>query len=129
MRLRSTDNFGAVARRRRRRLGISQAEVASRAGVTRQWLVRFEQGNADVSLSKAFSVLSELGLIVRADEPSTAETPEFRIPQIDLTQLDMAALRKSLNAVNTSNDRTEAEVRDGLKRMNAIDREHEASDD
>lgn len=105
MRVRRVEDFGAIARQRRRDLGLSQAQVAERAGVTRQWLVGFEKGNSEVSLSKAFAVLRELNLDVRTDpaEAHTATihdprlpTATFRIPKIEVPELNMDVLRQSL---------------------------------
>ena len=126
MRIRHIDDFGAIARQRRRDLGLSQAEVASRAGVTRQWLVRFEQGNSEVSLSKVFSVLTELELLVKAEpvesnESSTAATQRtFSIPQIEMPLLDMTALRASLEAASRGPSQAViAETKTAIQRMNA----------
>jgi len=104
MRIREVEDFGAVARQRRRDLGLSQDALAKRAGVTRQWLVRFEQGNPDVSLSKAFAVMIELGLTLRTDPSEsrsrTIDVPNFSftIPKIELSQIGMDALRATLDA-------------------------------
>jgi HTH-type transcriptional regulator/antitoxin HipB len=91
MRIREVDDIGPVARQRRRDLELSQAEVARRAGVTRQWLVRFEQGNADVTLGKAFAVLRALGLAMRLN-PSTdsaASIDLYRIPRADTVDAEV----------------------------------------
>jgi HTH-type transcriptional regulator/antitoxin HipB len=79
VRIRAEGDFGTIARQRRRDLALSQAELAERAGVTRQWVVRFEQGNAEVSLSKAFAVMRELSLTLRAD-PVDAHNSGVRPP-------------------------------------------------
>lgn len=104
MRIREVEDFGAVARQRRRDLGLSQDALAKRAGVTRQWLVRFEQGNLDVSLSKVFAVMVELGLTLRTD-PSESRSRtigmpsfSFTIPRIELSQIGMDALRATLDS-------------------------------
>jgi transcriptional regulator with XRE-family HTH domain len=49
---------------------MSQEELADEAGVTRQWLIRFEQGGSEVSLSKVFAVLAALDLVTLV-EPRT----------------------------------------------------------
>lgn len=95
MRIRSIDDFGAVARQRRRDLGLSQAGLAERSGVARQWLVRFEQGNTEVSLSKVFAVLTELDLLVRLDpiKPESASMPKLVIPNLPVTELQVDEAR------------------------------------
>ncbi len=89
MRVRAVGHFGAMARQRRRGLGLSQGALAERAGVTRQWLVRFEHGNAEVALSKAFAVLAELDLVIRVDPAGSASDPMPRlvIPNIPVSEL------------------------------------------
>lgn len=89
MRIRTANELGLAARQRRRDLKLSQETVARRAGVTRQWLVRFEAGNAEVALSKAFAVLGALDMVVRADPAGTTSTalPAYDIPRIPHAEL------------------------------------------
>jgi HTH-type transcriptional regulator / antitoxin HipB len=52
-------DLGALVRDRRRRLGMTQDELARRVGVSRQWVVGLEQGKA-----RAFGlVLRTLGVL------------------------------------------------------------------
>nr|WP_301218197.1 helix-turn-helix transcriptional regulator [Agreia sp. PsM10] len=139
VRIRHIEDFGAIARQRRQDLGLSQAEIATRAGVTRQWLVRFERGNSEVSLSKVFSVLTELALLVTAEpvessDSSVAVTKHtFSVPKIEMPLLDMTALRASLEAASRlPSQAMVAGVRDAIQRMNAPQsqsRTTEADDD
>lgn len=89
MRIRTAGELGLAARQRRRDLKLSQETVAGLAGVTRQWLVRFEGGNTEVTLSKAFAVLGALDLVTRVDptETSFVTIPKLAIPRIDPAQL------------------------------------------
>ena len=57
-------DVGAVVRQRRIDLGMSQTELAERIDTTRQWMSRFEQGKADVTLSRALAILRQLDLMV-----------------------------------------------------------------
>lgn len=55
--------LGAAARRARHEAGLTQAQVAEKAGISRQWLMRFEQdGHESGEIGRAFSVLRALGL-------------------------------------------------------------------
>jgi len=72
--------FGTLVRRRRKQTGLTQAELAERAGVTRQWLSRFEAGTEDASLAKTLSVLEVL-------EISLTDSAGIRVPTFDVTQL------------------------------------------
>lgn len=99
MKIGNAEDLGRVARQRRIDLGLSQDDVASRAGVTRQWLSRFEQSKADVTLSKALSIMRELNLTidVRAvQEPGTIDIPSIRLnlPTAQTISIDSEALSR-----------------------------------
>ncbi|MDA4894385.1 MULTISPECIES: helix-turn-helix domain-containing protein [Microbacterium] len=66
-----TIDFGIVAAARREALGLSQRELAERAGVTRDWLARFETGAPNVTVARMMRVYRELELelIVQGDGP------------------------------------------------------------
>ncbi|MET3769444.1 transcriptional regulator with XRE-family HTH domain [Marisediminicola sp. UYEF4] len=136
MRIRTVDDFGAVARLRRRELGHSQEELAKRAGVTRQWLVRFERDSSDVSLAKVFAVLRELNLIVRADPVVSADSPlsprpkKYAVPKIDMPQLNMDVLRRSLEAVRQIPSQDElVAMRDAIRQLDSARLNPRAQDD
>lgn len=82
------EDLGNVARQRRQDLGLSQEELAQRAGVTRQWLTRFETAKGDAALSKVMRVLRELGLHLEIEAkasrgPSPGATQADRVPSVD----------------------------------------------
>lgn len=54
--VRTPADLGAIIRERRRELGLGQAELAGRIGVSRQWIIGVERGHAR----------AELGLVLRA---------------------------------------------------------------
>ena len=57
----------AVARRKQRR--FTQEQMAVLAGVSKPTLNAFEQGKTSLSLSKAFSILTCVGLVRPAEGP------------------------------------------------------------
>lgn len=63
--VRSTRGLGAAVRARRRELGLSQATLAGRAGVSRQWISYVEAGKPTVELGRVLQVLEALGVEVR----------------------------------------------------------------
>ncbi|WP_067196224.1 helix-turn-helix domain-containing protein [Microbacterium sp. XT11] len=67
---RSTD-FGTLAAARREALGLTQAQLAAQAGVTRDWLARFETGAPNVTLSRVMRVYRalELEILAQGDGP------------------------------------------------------------
>lgn len=62
MRIRSTRDAAAVVKGRRKELGLSQAELAERAGVSRKWIYEFEAGKPTAELGLVIRVLERLGL-------------------------------------------------------------------
>lgn len=54
--------LGAVVRETRAELGLTQADLARRAGVGRRFIVDLEAGHDRAELGKVLSVLSALGI-------------------------------------------------------------------
>jgi HTH-type transcriptional regulator/antitoxin HipB len=73
MRIASTSDIAAIVRGRRQELGLSQGEVALRAGVSRRWLVGFEgAGSTHAELGTTLRVLDALDLRLDAHAQSGA---------------------------------------------------------
>lgn len=62
MRVNSINDFSAIIRGRRLSLGLTQAELADRAGMTRQSISLLEHGRAIPSFSVLLSLLDTLDL-------------------------------------------------------------------
>ncbi len=62
MKIRSIRNLAAAVRGRRRDLGLTQAELAVRAGVSRKWVYEFEAGKPTAELRLILRTLDVLGL-------------------------------------------------------------------
>ncbi len=77
IRIRTARDFGLLIRQRRRRLGLSQTELADRAGVSREWIIAVERGKAG----------AELGLVLRTlavlDVALTVEDADIRTRRAD----------------------------------------------
>jgi HTH-type transcriptional regulator/antitoxin HipB len=73
MEVRAASDFGALVAERRESLSLSQAELARRAGVTREWVVRLENGSTAVTLFRLMRVLRELDLVVDVSEVDDGE--------------------------------------------------------
>ena len=73
MEVRAASDFGALVAERREVLNLSQAELARRAGVTREWVVRLEKGSTAVTLFRLMRVLRELNLVVDVSEVDDGE--------------------------------------------------------
>ena len=75
---RTLSQLGQAIRRLRKRRGLSQAELATRAGVSRQWVVTAEQGRTrGLEIGHIMRVLDELdaSLTVRDDLDTDSEAP------------------------------------------------------
>ncbi len=68
MRVTTVDDVAGAVRSARRDRGWTQAELASRAGVSRDWVNRLERGAGRVELAKVLDVLAALGLAASVDE-------------------------------------------------------------
>ena len=66
--------FGAAVRQARKNSGLSQTELAAKAGVGRPWLSQLETGKRTVELGRALLVLHALELsvtFVPTDKPTS----------------------------------------------------------
>ena len=68
MKLDSVQDVAAAVRGRRPALGLSQGDLASRAGASRDWINYFEGGKPTVELAHVLRVLDALGLRLNLDE-------------------------------------------------------------
>lgn len=68
MRLRTAVDFGAVIRDKRLRLGLSQADLARKVGVGRQWIVEVEKGKSGAPLGLILRTLEALGISLTGSE-------------------------------------------------------------
>lgn len=60
-------DIGAAIKERRKQLGLGQAELAARAGVSRQWLIQVEGGKPGVALGLVLRLLNILGMRLALD--------------------------------------------------------------
>jgi HTH-type transcriptional regulator/antitoxin HipB len=67
MHIRTPLDLGLIIRDRRRKLGLSQSELAGKAGVGRQWLVAVEHGKARAEIGLVLRTLTALGLTLSVD--------------------------------------------------------------
>jgi HTH-type transcriptional regulator/antitoxin HipB len=93
MRVRTVVDLGLAIRDRRRVMRVSQAELARRAGVSRQWILAVEKGRPGAELGLVLRTLRALGLPLHLGPRPPAETKppqrhaEFNDPPIDLDAL------------------------------------------
>ncbi|MCS5717386.1 helix-turn-helix domain-containing protein [Herbiconiux sp. CPCC 205763] len=58
----SARELGGYVRELRLERELTQAELAERAGVSREWLVAFEKGKPNVDLARVLDVVGALGM-------------------------------------------------------------------
>ncbi len=68
MRLRTPLDFGALIRDRRSKLRLSQASLARKVGVGRQWIVELEKGKSGAPLALVLRTLDALGIVLQSDD-------------------------------------------------------------
>ncbi len=90
MRIDVARDLATAARGRRMDLGLSQDDLAARAGVSRRWLSAFEAGKGSVELAMVLRVLEGLELQLRVDpvgghpQGQTGKAPESLAEGVDL---------------------------------------------
>ena len=67
MKIRTSLDLGLAIRDQRRRLKLSQAELARKAGVGRQWVVAVERGKSRAELGLVLRTLTALDLALTID--------------------------------------------------------------
>lgn len=69
--VRTARDLGAAVRDARLRQGWTQAELALRIDVSRQWVISLEQGKATAELGTALRAIAALGMVANlVDAPS-----------------------------------------------------------
>ena len=86
MNVNSVHDLAAAARGRRLALGLSQGELAIRAGVSRDWVSSYEAGKPTVELILVLRLLEVLGLRLDVIEPGDAPA-SGRAGMVDLDAL------------------------------------------
>jgi len=84
MKLNSVQDVASAVRGRRLAQGLSQGDLASQAGVSRDWINYFEGGKPTVELAHVLRVLDALGLRLDLDDGGTGEdVPASRSVDLD----------------------------------------------
>lgn len=94
MRVRTPKDTGLTIRDRRKALGLDQAALARRAGVSRQWIVGIEQGKGRADPSLVLRTLEVLGVVPHADDDRPADDASDRLPQSAVRVADVLAAHR-----------------------------------
>lgn len=71
----SINDLAAAIRGRRLRAGLSQEQVAARAGVSRQWVGELERGKPTAELGLVLGLLDALELNIELDDRESTGRP------------------------------------------------------
>lgn len=80
MRVHTVRELGAQVRAARRARGMTQADLANRLRVSRDWVVRLEQGSPRLETQKVLDALSVLGLTLEVADTSPARALPTKKP-------------------------------------------------
>jgi HTH-type transcriptional regulator/antitoxin HipB len=84
--IRTPQDIGALLRESRKKAGLGQAELASRIGVSRQWVVEVERGKPRAEMGLVLRALNTLGNPLQtgltASCSGVADTPDIDIDAI-----------------------------------------------
>ena len=83
---RSIQDVAAAVRGRRTDLGLNQADLAHRAGVSRKWIYEFEAGKPTAEFGLVLRVIEELGLSLEigpADDAGASPPSDRRAVDLD----------------------------------------------
>jgi HTH-type transcriptional regulator/antitoxin HipB len=84
MQIRTPSDLGLLIRERRRQLGLTQAELAQRTGVGRQWIVEVERGKSRAELGLILRALAQLDLQLAVGQDDASP----RLPEPSPLDLD-----------------------------------------
>lgn len=83
MKLRTVRDVAVVIRDRRKGLGWTQAQLATKIGVGREWVIQCEKGKSTVEWGIVFRALRALGLAVElTPEVEDADSSQDELAQI-----------------------------------------------
>lgn len=69
----STEEIGAAVRNGRRKLGVTQRDLALTAGTGLRFIIDLEKGKATCQLGKTLTVLNTLGIRIALTPPPAAK--------------------------------------------------------
>ena len=90
MRLATVRDLGSALRGARQQQGLNQQELASSAGVSRQWISTVEAGTSNPGIRQVLATLDALNLTLRIDDDAANpnEPPSSAEPKASTMNLD-----------------------------------------
>lgn len=87
MLIRTPTDLGAVIRDRRRRRGLDQHTLATKIGVSRQWVVEVEKGKPRAEVGLVLRALDALGVALSIAPTDTAAGKNAAPGGVDIDQI------------------------------------------
>ena len=91
--IRTPTDLGAVIRDRRKQLGLDQASLAKRIGVSRQWVIGIERGRARAEVGLVLRALDILGIGL-GTQSAIAKRGSSVVPTVDIDSIVATARKK-----------------------------------
>ncbi len=91
MLVRTPLDFGLLIRDKRRKLRLSQTELARQVGVGRQWIVAIEHGKSRAEIGLVLRTFSALGLSLSIDGGDSVTRSDDDVTPIDIDAIVNAA--------------------------------------
>ena len=92
MQIRTPADLGAAIRERRRQLGLDQATLAKRIGVSRQWVIAIERGRSRAELGLVLRALDALG--IRLNSATDESRDRSVAPAVDIDAIVSSARKE-----------------------------------
>jgi y4mF family transcriptional regulator len=99
MRAKTPVDVGLILRERRRALGLDQAALAERIGVSRQWLVEVEGGKARAEMGLVLRAFTALGLTLDVQGPDSRSQTTAPVTKRSAPATAKKAARRAASAV------------------------------
>ena len=87
MTIRTPAELGTLIRNRRQKLGLDQASLSEKVGVSRLWLNEIEKGKPRAEIGLVLRTLDALGITLTATTPDKKTTPQTDADTIDLDKI------------------------------------------
>lgn len=123
MQVRTVRDLGAMVRTTRRAHGLTQADLADRLRVSRDWVVRLEQGSPRLETQKVLDALGVLGLtleVANAQPTRTTTTATATAKPAAKTRARSATTGQFVTQRSAARKSTDTGVTTGLRTSVAV---------
>ena len=116
MRVRTVRDIGAVVHDARREKNLTQADLASIIGVSRDWVIRLEKGHPRLEAQLVLDAMEAVGLAVTTTIEQPQAAPERREGRAGNSAANLTAVPRSRVIVSRGDDQPAGEGPDDSDR-------------